>query len=65
MESLMKSKHTMADVRLTAQRFPQMKTEFKESMEKVINLLNSRFRRMSLKRSELTTYEGVDATNTC
>ena len=55
MESLMKSEHTMADVRSTAQRFPQMKTEFKESMEKVINLLNLRFRRMSLEGSELTT----------
>ena len=38
-----------------------MKTEFNESMEKVVNLLNLRFRRMSLKGSELTTYEGVDA----
>ena len=55
MESLMKSKHTMADVHSTAQHFPQMKTEFKESMEKVINLLNLRFRRMSLEGSELTT----------
>lgn len=63
MESLMKSKHTMADVHSTAQRFPQMKTEFKESMEKVINLLNSWFQRMSLKGSELTTHEGVDASS--
>ena len=58
MESLIKSKNTMADVRSTA-RFPQLKTEFKESMEKVVNLVNSRFRRMQLKGTGLTTYQGA------
>ena len=59
MESLIKSKCTMADVRSSAQHFPQLKTEYKESIEGVVNLLNSQFRRMTLKGNELTTYEGV------
>lgn len=48
-EALMKSKNTVSDVRSAARRHPQLKAEYKESMEAVINLLNSRFRRMVLK----------------
>ena len=59
MESLIKCKNTMHDVRLTAERFPQLETEYKESTEGVINLINSRFRRMQLKGTPLTTYQGV------
>ena len=59
MEFLIKSKSIIADVHSSAQHFPQLKTEYKESMEEVVNLLNSRFRRMTLKGNQLTTYEGV------
>lgn len=53
MESLIKSKNTVFNVRLTVQHFPQLKTE---SMEKVVNLVNTRFQRMQLKGTGLTTY---------
>ena len=58
MESLIKSKNTMAEIRLTA-RFPQLKIEFKETMEKVVNLVNSRLKKMQLKGTGLTTYQGA------
>lgn len=49
MESLIKSKNTMADVRLTAVRFPWLKTKFKESMEKVVILSTHVFKEFSSK----------------
>ena len=62
MESLVKCKNTMHDVRLTAERFPQLNTEYKESTEGGINLVNSHFQRMHLKGTPLMTlmtYQGV------
>jgi hypothetical protein len=61
MESLIKCKNTMHDVRLTAEHFSQLKTEYKEPTEGVIHvtLVNSRFRRMHLKGTLLMTYQGV------
>ena len=58
MESLIKYKNSMHDVHLTAERFPQLKTGYKESTG-LINLVNSRFQRMQLKGTPLMTYQGA------
>ena len=59
MESWLKWKSTMAEVRSSSKHFPRLKVEYKASMEGVVNLLSSRFRRITLKINGLMTYEHV------
>ena len=54
-EALIKNKSTMTDVRLMAKRNENLKPQYEKSIEPVVNLINDRFGRMSLKENKVST----------